>query len=107
MLLVFTPFIQEYILRNFKAKFDYLNNKKLDDDHYALSAVRDLASKTYINICHYNKKTFKIDEEVKLDLDIKNIQKLLIKIFEINTDNYYRQNKKEFSPDINLDGLVA
>ena len=33
--------------------------------------------------------------------------KLIVKVFHINTDNYYRQNKREVDTDINLDGLVA
>ena len=69
----FGPYIQEPILRGFKAKFDYLNNRKLDNDSYAQSAVRDLANKTYINFCHYNRKHFKTIEDVSLDLNIKNV----------------------------------
>lgn len=36
-----------------------------------------------------------------------NVPKLLVKIFEINTDNYYRKNMSNFTSDINLDGLIA
>ena len=33
--------------------------------------------------------------------------KLQVKVFEINTDNYFRKNMSAFTTDINLDGLVA
>jgi hypothetical protein len=39
--------------------------------------------------------------------DIKNIQKMQVKIFEVNTDNYFRKNMSNFTSDINLDGLIA
>lgn len=32
---------------------------------------------------------------------------MVVKIFEINTDNYFRKHMKAFTSDINLDGLVA
>lgn len=30
-----------------------------------------------------------------------------VKVFEINTDNYFRKNMSNFTSDINLDGLIA
>jgi hypothetical protein len=38
---------------------------------------------------------------------VKNVDKLLVKVFEINTRNFYRQNLTEVTTNINLDGLVA
>ena len=35
------------------------------------------------------------------------MQTLYIKIFEFNTETYYKKTLQEFSPEINLDGLVA
>lgn len=48
-----------------------------------------------------------MEEEVKLKVELKNVQTLYIKIFEFNTETYYKKTLQEFSPDINLDGLVA
>lgn len=39
--------------------------------------------------------------------EIKNVSKMQLKLFEINTDNYFRKNMANFSSDINLDGLIA
>lgn len=47
-----------------------------------------------------------VSELVKIRMNLKNVPRLLIKIFEINTENYYRQNAQEIGTDINLDGLV-
>src|SRR5208283_3958448 len=47
------------------------------------------------------------DEPVKLDLFIKNVPNLIVKVFEVNTQNFYRTQLREVDTDINLDGLVA
>jgi hypothetical protein len=44
---------------------------------------------------------------VKLELFVKNVPSLLVKVFEINTTNVYRTTLREIDTDINLDGLVA
>lgn len=48
-----------------------------------------------------------IDEPVKLRLHIKNVPKLIVKIFEVNTLNYYLDHGREVSTNLELDGLVA
>jgi hypothetical protein len=40
-------------------------------------------------------------------MKLKNIQTLMVKVFQIDTIKYYTQNQKEIETDINLDGLVA
>lgn len=44
---------------------------------------------------------------MKLYVELKNISKLTIKIFEFCSENYYLKNLKEIDPSINLDGLIA
>ena len=53
-----------------------------------------------------NPTLFKADDPVKLKLHTKNIDKLIVKIFEINSENYYRRFGKEIDTRLNLDGLV-
>ena len=53
-----------------------------------------------------NQLVFKAADPVQLKLATKNIDKLIVKIFEINTENYYRRFGKEIDTQINLDGLV-
>src|SRR5262245_54399117 len=59
-----------------------------------------------IDFAFTNKTDFGADEPVKLDLFTKNVSKLLVKVFEINTTNFYRSRQREVDTDINLDGLV-
>jgi hypothetical protein len=60
-----------------------------------------------IDFAHTNKGFFKAADAVSLDVDVKNVKTLLVKVFEINALNYYQQYKREVDSSINLDGLVA
>jgi len=60
-----------------------------------------------ITICKFNKKIFKHGEPVNLYVEIKNIKQLQVRVFEIQTENYYRKNLKDLEQTLNLDGLIA
>ena len=47
------------------------------------------------------------DAPVKLSAFVKNVPVLLVKVYEINTFNYYRETGQPLNLAINLDGLVA
>ncbi|MSR32282.1 MAG: hypothetical protein EXR99_12325 [Gemmataceae bacterium] len=68
---------------------------------------RQLRERIDIDFAHTNKSDFAANEAVSLDLHIKNVPSLLIKVFEINARNFYRATQVEIATDINLDGLVA
>lgn len=59
-----------------------------------------------IKICDFNKKIFSHGEEVKIFIEMKNIQKMEVKIFEILTENYYLNFKKSFDDNMDLDGMT-
>ena len=69
--------------------------------HQALKERIDL------ELAEYNKSSFAPDEEVTLTVDVKNVPKLIVKVYPINAMNYYRANLKPIGTDIDLDGLVA
>jgi len=58
-----------------------------------------------LTICNCNKKFYKSGEEIKILIDIKNIQSLTIKVFEINTENYYLKKKTTFDNNLSLEGI--
>ena len=49
-----------------------------------------------------NKEKFTVEESVKLTLELKNIPELVIKVFEFNTETYYRKTKKPIDTSIDL-----
>lgn len=54
-----------------------------------------------------NPSVLKIDQPVKLDLTIKNIKLITIKIFAIDLEKQYLQTSSQINEHINLKFLVA
>jgi hypothetical protein len=75
----------------------------LDDPSY----YEALKERVEIEFAVTQRKYFGANEAVSIDVDVKNVQKLLVKVFEINTLNYYQNERREVDASINLDGLVA
>ena len=71
------------------------------------SEFQALKDRVEIEFDRTNQETYAIEDEVILKMHLKNVPKLIVKVFEINTLNYYRSLGNEVSTDIDLDGLVA
>ncbi len=67
-------------------------------------AIRDAV---VLRITADNPSQFAADQPTELNVDLKNVDELVIRIYEINTASYYRTNDKRIDTDIDLDGLVA
>lgn len=106
----FEPYIDDTYLKHLFAETKVENGlgdpeawaSQLPPDHFA--RLRDRVD---IDFAFTNKTDLAANEPVKLDLYVKNVPTLLVKVFEINTSNYYRTQLKEVDTDVNLDGLVA
>ncbi|MCY2927218.1 MAG: hypothetical protein NT031_17655 [Planctomycetota bacterium] len=70
-------------------------------------AFKDLKERVDIDFASTNKTYFAAGDKVALDVHVKNVGKLIVKVFEINAMNYYRENAGEVGTDIPLDGLAA
>lgn len=46
-------------------------------------------------------------DDVQFDVMVKNTPKLIVKIFELNTLNFFQTQRRQLNTDLNLDGLVA
>jgi len=66
-----------------------------------------LKERIEIEFAPVNKNFFTLAEPVTLEVDIKNVKTLIVKVFEINTFNYYRDKLAPITTAIDLDGLVA
>jgi tetratricopeptide (TPR) repeat protein len=65
-----------------------------------------LRDRVDIDFAPTNPLEFSPEQEVALDLLIKNVPHLSVQIFELNTLNYYRGGATSLDPGINLDGLI-
>ncbi|MCB9638529.1 MAG: hypothetical protein H6727_06425 [Myxococcales bacterium] len=71
------------------------------------SRYQNLRERVELTFARTNPNYFGIAQDVKLDLFIKNVKKLIVKVYRINAESYYRQHKREVTTALNLDGLVA
>ena len=70
------------------------------------SEVQELKERIDLQFAPSNPEFFDTDQLVVLKLYLKNVETLVIRIFEINTFNYYQTNLEEVSAAIDLDGLA-
>jgi len=98
-----------YLKRRF-AETKIVNGLGEPEKWYSLLAPAEyqaLKDRVDIDFAHANPTYFRSDSNVSLDVHVKNVETLLVKVFEINTKNFYRQKLQEINTDVNLDGLVA
>ena len=67
---------------------------------------QQISDRVELNFLPTNRRRFRTEDAVELELDVKNVPSLLVKVFKINTYNYYTTFQREISTDIQLDGLV-
>lgn len=70
-------------------------------------AYQVLKDRVDIDFAWTNKKFFAPDDAIELSAFIKNVPTLVVKVYQINTINYYRANSREIATDIDLDGMVT
>lgn len=106
----FEPYINDIYLQHLFAEVKIVNGLG-DADQWASqlppAQFQALKERVDLDFAYTNKSKFALNEPVKLDLFVKNAGTLIVKVFEINTQNYYREQLREVDTDINLDGLVA
>jgi hypothetical protein len=69
--------------------------------------IKEITNRIEITLTDENKTVFHPEDDVTLSLHIKNVKKLYVNIYEINTFTYYSLEKKEIDMSIDLDGLIA
>ncbi|ACY15829.1 hypothetical protein [Haliangium ochraceum] len=107
----FSDYIREEVLRVILAEVNLLAgigdaarwHGLLDNPGY----YRELERRVLIDFTPTQRERFARDEPVALELDIKNVTHLLIKIYEIDTLSYFSREQREIDTDVDLDGLPA
>lgn len=106
----FAPYIDDVYLRHLFAETKILAGVGADEQWASLlpaEQFRALRDRVDIHFAYTNKRRFAVDEPVTLDVQLKNVGTLIVRVFEINTGNYYRTKLSEITTDIELDGLTA
>ena len=106
----FSEYLQEDYLKRVFAETKIVNGL---GDIEKLSAslppatFKELRERVDIEFAPNSRRIFGRDEAVSLDVTIKNVQKLIVKIYEINALNYYLSEGQELNTNLELDGLTA
>ena len=106
----FEPFINDIYLKHLFAETTILNGLGEPEQWAAMlpaELFQQLKQRVEIEFDPTNRTSYSADEPVALDLHVKNVGTLIVKVFEINTKNFYREQLREVDTDMNLDGLVA
>ena len=106
----FTDYIEYNYLKQLFAEVKLVNGKGDAQEWYALMdnpvMVKNLRDRIDIDLLPTNQKYYAPEEQVSLDIALKNINELTVKVYDINTTSYYRQQLSEITTGIELDGLV-
>lgn len=106
----YEPFLRSDYLREVLAETKILHGLGEPEQWYSLlpaDKYQALKDRVDLEFAATNPLYFTADQPVALDVHVKNVNTLIVKVFEINTKSFYRQQQREVNSDINLDGLVA
>jgi hypothetical protein len=105
------PYVREDVLRAVFATAKILAGQGDGERWYALlgdpAAYQALKERVDIDFAPDSRTWFGAGEPVALELDVKNVPTLVIKIYEIDTLGYYTREDREIDTSIDLDGLPA
>ena len=106
----FSKFLTDEFLNPVFAEAKLTAGKGEAERWYSLlstAQLQNLRERIDLSFAVNNRQSFAPEEKVELKLWTKNIDRLMIKEFEINAFNYYLKNGEEVSTSIELDGLSA
>lgn len=69
--------------------------------------LQALKERVDIDFAYTNPEFVPVDADVSLDLFVKNVETLIVKVYAVNAFNYYKENQKEIDPGIGLNGYRA
>ncbi|MBT3291915.1 MAG: hypothetical protein HN380_31520, partial [Victivallales bacterium] len=106
----FGPYLEESYLKEVQAEANILAGTGDQERWHAMispTKLRALKERVDLDLLPTCKARFGIEEPVILKVGIKNVDSLLVRVYEINTFNYYRTKGEEVGTAVDLDGLVA
>lgn len=106
----YAPYLDEQYLKEVFAEAKLTGGVGDAEQWFSLlspSAVQALRSRVDLDFAATNPAALGPEDAVSVDVFVKNVPELLINIFEINTENYYRTHGEQIGTDLNLDGLIA
>lgn len=82
-----------------------LSGKPIECQSLTASRIESLTNMVKFEIMKENKQYYRVGDEVSVSLELKNVDMLEWKLFELNTRAYYEKNSSPIPMTIDLDGL--
>lgn len=105
-----TPFVRESWLKPVLAEAMITNGIGEPERWASLlspSAFQALKDRVDVDFAPTNRPFGAPNDDVSLDLVVKNAPKLIVKVYEINTLSFFLTQQRQLNTDLQLDGLVA
>lgn len=106
----FAPYVEQTYLKELFAETKIVNGIGDMEQWYSLlppAKLQQIKERVDIDWLPVNPAVFATADPVKLRVAVKNVPKLIAKVYEINTRNYYSTHRRDVTTAIDLDGLVA
>ena len=107
----YSPYLLDRYLKEVFAETKILHGLGDSEKWYSMlndpAKYQAIKDRIEVEFAPSNKTFFMPGEPVGLELDLKNVKTLIVKVFEVNTFNYYREKRAEIDTGVDLDGLVA
>ncbi|MCA9262945.1 MAG: hypothetical protein KDA60_03820, partial [Planctomycetales bacterium] len=106
----YEPLVDVDYLKRLFAEAKIVNGLGDAERWYAMlppAQYQALRDRVDLDFAPENAQQYGPNESVAIDLYVKNVTNLLVKVYEINAANYFRQYGNDVNTDVNLDGLVA
>jgi len=78
--------------------------KQTLEKYYGPGYSHKLQKRRIIELTPMNRKFYRVDEEVQLDLWLKNISSVVVNVYQVCAEAYYVQKLKDVPSDLNLAG---
>ena len=107
---MFAEYVQPVFLRHVFAESKLLAGVGAPEQWYKLLSPelrQSLRDRSELRLASQNKIRYASGDDTELIVDVKNIDELVVRVYEINTLAYHRTHTRPLNTDIDLDGLVA
>jgi hypothetical protein len=106
----FNAYLQSDYLRRVFAETKLLAGIGPEQQWYKLLSAaqrQEIRDAVQLRLAPDNPEQFAADQPTQLKVDVKNVDELVVRIYEIHTQSYYRSHDRPIDTDIDLDGLLA
>ncbi len=107
----FAEFVRDDVVRRLFVEAKVLAGVGDPERWYSLlddpAAFEELRDRVELSFAATQRTHFASDEQVVLEVDVKNVPQLFVKVFEIDAFNYYKRHDTPIDSTLELDGLVA